>query len=756
MHDDPTLPLNHEQLAAPDLALARDSWGPFKLLARVGSGGFGEVYRAWDPSLEREVALKLLLPGPAGTQQTEAQYKAMLREARTLAAIQHPNIVHVYGIDRHDNRVGFWTDFVKGRTLSSLLATQGPYGYREAALIALDLTRALSAVHRANILHRDIKPGNIMREEGGRILLMDFGLSTLPHLETSVAGTPNYMAPELWRGDPATVQTDIYALGVLLFYLVTGETPVKLNGLTPTQILAAVQHPTPLMDLRSDLPESFLRTVSTAIAPDPAKRFSSAGQLAAALAESLGTAAPVEILTSPAPHAAPTSKPWRNRALRNAVVAVVLVFAAWESGFMRRFLHLQPEKPTNFTLSLKPAPASAAMGANVSDEYLKAQDLLQHSYLDANLAAAVTGFQSVLAKDPNNALALSGLGTAYFAQYRNSGDQTLLDQGRGAIDKALQLDSTLAPAYATLARMESMAGHTDLASQQARKAIQLDPRNSAGYSALAAAYDDQGKYGDAIATIQKAIDLAPENSMWLVSLGNYYLDNDDSKNAATTWQKAIDLDGQNVAALYDLGIVEMRSDQLSQARANFNKVLQIESDADSYNSLATISLLEGNYSDAVTMDKKALSLNPQSYQAWGNLAGAYAWSGDHVNALENYKKAIDLAKIQNTKAPDDAGLTANLANYYASTGDATHGLPLIRKALALSPDDSRISYVAGESYELLGQRDKAIPLVSKAIAAGYQPTLFQRSPEMASLRGDPGFHAALVQAKSAKAVDTAK
>ena len=130
MHDDPTLPLGDSPSPAAGVPALRDAWGPFRLLARVGSGGFGEVYRAWDPNLEREVALKLLLPGAVGG---DEEYKAMLREARAMASVMHTNIVHVYGIDRHDDRVGFWTDFIKGKTLSALLGVQGPFGYREAA-----------------------------------------------------------------------------------------------------------------------------------------------------------------------------------------------------------------------------------------------------------------------------------------------------------------------------------------------------------------------------------------------------------------------------------------------------------------------------------------------------------------------------------------------------------------------------------------------------------------------------------------------
>ena len=207
---------------------AGQKWGQFELLERVGRGSFGEVYRAWDPSLERELGLKILLPRSADE---AVQYEELLREARALAAVRHANILPIYGVDRHDGRVGFWTDFVHGKTLAALVREQGPFGYRETALIGLDVTKALSAVHRAGLVHRDIKAENVMREEGGRILLMDFGLSALATRQQELAGSPRYMAPELFRGAEASVASDIYAVGVLLFFLVRGTIPVWASQL---------------------------------------------------------------------------------------------------------------------------------------------------------------------------------------------------------------------------------------------------------------------------------------------------------------------------------------------------------------------------------------------------------------------------------------------------------------------------------------------------------------------------------------------
>jgi serine/threonine protein kinase/Tfp pilus assembly protein PilF len=765
MNEDLTLPLSDDPTgmqnsSAPRPApqpLQRDTWGGFKLLARVGYGSFGEVYRAWDPNLEREIALKLLLPGTAGEahsappsdKEHDKEYKATLREARALASVQHTNIVRVYGIDRHDGRVGFWTDFIHGKTLSVLIGAQGPFGYREAALIALDVARALSAVHRAGILHRDIKAENVMREDGGRILLMDFGLSTLPQRQTNIAGTPNYMAPELFRGEPASIASDIYAMGALLYFLVTGTHSALLGGLTPEQATAAIARRTPLMDLRSDLPESFLRTVSTAMDLDPAKRYASAGQLSQALAECLGTAVPIDASGSVS---APQPKPNRTRLWAGlSFAAVVLIAATFAIG------------PGRIRHWLNPEATSVPLGASTSvyDEYDKAEALLQKSYKDANVAEAITIFNKIPKQDPTFALAQAGLGSAYFAQYRNNkADAKLLAKAKSATALALQMDHNLALAYVTSSQIEAEAGNADVAFDQAQKATKLQPRSADAHGALAEVYISQGRTEDAIAEVQKSIDIAPLDSRWPVRLGNYLFAAGRFKDSAKQLEHAVELDPQNTTALYDLGIACMHMNQLEEARTNFEKVLAFGPDADSYKALGQVFMMEGKYPRAIETEKKAISLNSQDPQNWANLGSAYLWSGDRERSLDSYRNAIRFAEAERATTPNDPVLLIDLANDYASVGDAANSLRLISQALALSSEDMRVAYFAGESYELLGQRSKAIPLISQALAEGYQSNLFERSPELASLRADPVFQVALVtakeRAKQHTTVDSAK
>ena len=372
----------------------------------------------------------------------------------------------------------------KGKTLSAILGDHGPYGYREAALIGLDVTRALSAVHRAGLLHCDIKPENVMREEGGRILLMDFGLSTLPQRGDRIGGTPNYMAPELLRGQPPSVASDLHAVGVLLYFLVTGAHPVKLSGLTLAEAAEASQHRTPLVDYRADLPDSFIRVVNRAIDLDPAKRFSSAGQMAEALAECVGvssapTAAVAVAVPAPAANAVIQAKEKnrdKEKKPRTTLQKVGLALIAL--AFV-----VKSEWPKHESAAEKPPTPPIAGAPGSSDRYLKAQALLVQSYKDSNVAAAVDQFEQLTRADPKYALGWAGLSYGHYVQYAKSHDEKLLDDAKAEAKQALALDDETAQADVTLARLAALAGQNSVAMDFANDAIDADPTNADAYRA---------------------------------------------------------------------------------------------------------------------------------------------------------------------------------------------------------------------------------------------------------------------------------
>jgi eukaryotic-like serine/threonine-protein kinase len=747
MNEDPTIPIGEltpptlggrEDVPAAAAAAAESApgaaWGSFTLLARVGHGGFGEVYRAWDPHLQREVALKLLLPGAVGG---EAEYEAMLREARALASVHHPNIVPVHGIDRHDGRVGFWTDFVRGKTLSVLVREQGTFGAREAALIGLDVTRALSAVHRAGLLHRDIKAENVMREEGGRILLMDFGLSALEQRQTNIAGTPNYMAPELFDGGKSTVATDIYAVGVLLYFLVAGDYPIHLGGLTTREAIDAFPRRKPLMDLRPDLPESLLRTVSTAMDMDPAKRFQSAGQLANAMAESLGTHAPVEV--SVASEQRLGRKPAAKWMFAGLLTLTVIVGAslAWYGT------RGKPSRDAN-------AADSSATGA-MTDEFQKGQKLLMRSYKEADLAEAVKAFQSVLAKDKNNALAEARLGAAYLAQYGYAHDPKLLDMATDASQGAIKLNPDLAAPYITLASIAALQGQTQLATQYLQTAKDKEPNSPDVHGARGELYEAQGKPKEALDEYKQAAILDPDDWRWPMSLGVAEFRQGNIEEAIRQLRIAAQKAPENAVAFYDLSIVHRQMGQMEEARKEMQRALDLDPTARKYAAMGSLLLLEGNYEQAAEMEKKAIALNSNSREAYEDLGAAYAWSGTHrEDKIRAYRNAIALEEAERAQRPHDATLLANLADDYAEIGDAEKSTTLAMQALALAPDDPEVNYKAGDAFETLGQRSQAITLIAKALASGYNTYEFEHNPRLSSLRGDPNFVRMLNELKQKK------
>lgn len=176
-----------------------NSWGPLRILEHVGRGTFGDVYRAWDSRLDREVALKILRHRD---REGDAHASTVIQEGRLLARVRHANVVTVYGAERIGGQVGVWMEFIHGKTLEQELRDQGPFAVDRVIGIGMELCGALSTVHRAGLIHRDVKAHNVMRDGDGRLVLTDFGAGceledTPDGLARELAGTPLCAAPEV-------------------------------------------------------------------------------------------------------------------------------------------------------------------------------------------------------------------------------------------------------------------------------------------------------------------------------------------------------------------------------------------------------------------------------------------------------------------------------------------------------------------------------------------------------------------------------
>lgn len=318
------------------------AWAHLKILARLGSGGFGDVYHAWDTNLGRDVALKLLRPRPGRTLRPES----VLKEGQQLARVSHPNIVAVYGAQEIAGRVGIWGELLHGRTLADIIEREGPMSAKEACLCGEAICRALAAAHRQGVLHRDVKAQNVMREKGGRIVLMDFGLG----LDVSdadealrLAGSPAYMGPELFRGERPSPQSDVYSLGVLLFFLVTGTVPVTGRSLEEIADKHRRGERRRLQDLRGDLPDRFVRLVDRALAPNPSERFETCGELQSLLVIAGDSVTPVA---------------GRRSQLSSWLIAAAIVVAVVFGAVAAEWLRPAVSGPAAVTATIEPPPGA--------------------------------------------------------------------------------------------------------------------------------------------------------------------------------------------------------------------------------------------------------------------------------------------------------------------------------------------------------------------------------------------------------------
>lgn len=649
-------------------------WGQFRDLKRIGGGGFGAVYRAWDTQLHREVALKLLLPRNGQTDEADA-----VQEARMMARVRHPGIVPVYGVAVSGGRVGFWSELVDGPSLAAVVRDSGPLGPRAAANAVAELCKAVSAMHATGILHRDIKAENVLRDSNGRILLTDFGLSRDPETKF-FGGTRDYMAPELLKGYPHTPASDVYALGVLLCVLATGKFP----------------------DSKPTLPRGLAEIVSRAHAAQPETRYGSAQGMQVALEAWLATA---------------PSRTKRSRGLWIAAMGGVLLLAAvlW--------------------FSLRGASRTA------TNLYDQAHTLMQRRDRSANVLKAAELLGDAVKADPKFALAHAELATALWEQYRRSRDPKLRDQAVSEVERAVALDSESAAVFAVAGRIHAGTGKRALAASDFGRALKLDERNADVYRELGQLYDAEGRDADAERAFQKAIDLDPDNWLNFDWRGKWLLARGRLEEAEKDFQHELRIAPDNAWAHIQLGRMRMDQDRLNDARAELQQAIRLAPDEpNAYTNFGFLLMQEGKFDDAANQFAHETQLTPSRYLPWGNLASATQFSGKGIQrARPIYLKAIQLARIAHRENPSDSLLTATLGGYEAAAGDRNAALDSLGQAVARAPQNAAVLLNAGEGYEILGMRAKAIPLVEEALRRGYPVRIVKQSPDLAQLLSDVKF-----------------
>ena len=719
-------------------------WGPLILRGTIGQGHFGTVYLAWDDTLERQVALKLL--------RNTARAGEIIQEGRLLARVRHPNVVTVYGVDRHDGLVGLWMEFVDGLTLAGVVAARGALDPVEATSIGIDLCRAVGAVHKAGLVHRDIKAHNVMREGSGRIVLMDFGAGELRMERSgagSAAGTPLYLAPELFDGGPATIASDVYSMGVLLFHLVTSRYPVE--GETLEQIAAAqARHERfHVGDLRPDLPDSFASIVQRALDRDPARRYRTCDEMQRDLMD-----AAQQFGTPPVPAAA------LDRSRRTASIAVL------------PFANLGPDRDVEYLASgladelltglgrvpgLRVASRTSAAHAALAEPDVRG--LCRRLGVDAVIEGTVrkSGDQVRI-----TAQLVSGIDGCHLwsdGYHKEVGDvfavvddiaRSVVDRLKVSLAEGLRrplidrhTQNTRAYEYYLKGRFywtRRYHGGLVAALEHFKKAIEEDAGYALAFAGLADAYAFIGVYAvqrprlalaQAIAAAERALAIDPNlpeahTSLAFIKMGDDW----DFASAARGFARALELDPQlAVTRIYYSWLLVLQGD-IASAMAQVAAAQEIEPLSPLVNSGAGHTLyLARRYDEAVTACEKSLEIDPSFILGTHVIGMCRALQGRLPEALEYGERAVSMSG----RAPFYLGV---LGHYHARCGNHERVRAILQELEAMAAARYVPPHCQSFIYAGLNDLEQAFAWQAKAQDDGASP-FYYVSPLIDNLKADP-------------------
>ncbi len=712
--------------------------GPYKLSEPLGSGGMGEVWKALDTRLDREVALKFLRQDTVGD---PVRRERFIREAKAASALNHPGIVTIYEIDRRDGLDYIAMELVRGKSLADLI-DEGPVPVDRAIELAIAIAEALSKAHRANIIHRDIKPGNLMVSGDGYLKVLDFGLAKLyqplepisPDADTLTAaqpltqagvgmGTPGYMPPEQVLGDAVDARADVFSTGVVLYEMLTASRPFA----GPT--LAAVMRKVltgPPSDLPADLPRAgdLQAVLGRCLAKSPEERYRDAGELLADLKrlQSGERIAPPRVKPPPlAQSAGKGAVPWRRVALLAALAIGLSGGAVWLA------MRDQGEAPA-------PQDSPTAL-------YQQARADLIRFDRKGNLERAIESLEKVLARQPANAGAFAALGEAYARRNASGRDPQWVRLALESARRAVELNPDLAAAHTSLGIALMEDGKQAEAAASLERALELDPRSWLACLSLGRARQQAGKSDEAERLFRKAADLDSSNWLPPAELGTFQYRKALYDEAIRSWEKAVALTPDNVRVLRSLAAAYHMLDRYEDAASTLQKALELDPSAPVWSNLGTARFFQGQYLAAATAMEKAVELNPNNYLYWGNLGDAYRWApGKKDRAPEAFTRAIQLVQAAIRRTPGDAEPKASLAVYFAKRADPEKAKAQVEQLMALPKPGPGVLFKCGLAAELSGDRARALQLIESALAAGYSMREVAREPELVNLRADARYH----------------
>ncbi len=756
--------------------------GRFEIVRCLGSGGMGDVYEAMDRELLQRIALKTIRPDIARDAAVLARFKKEVQLARRVSGAHVCRIHELFVVPPTATTQGscFLTmEFLEGITLAEKIHLSGPIAWREAQQIATAICAGLSAIHEAGVIHRDLKTRNIMMTPRGArecAVVMDFGLAR--ELEPTkldnqagmtrpgaVLGTPEYMAPEQFEGAEVTRATDVYALGVVLYELVTGKQPFAAS----TPFAAAVRRgrrPQAASTLQPGLPRRWDATISKCLEYQPGQRYQSAGEVAQALSRktpdfasfprkwSKSVAAGISplllpfLLLIPAMRERVQGMLYANPQKHIAVLPFVSTGGNAENqaladGLMdalsgrlsnlsspNQSLWVVPTSEIRDHEVSSPSSARRKCGATIVVQGTMAQN---NNTLHVNLAVIDTTKPRQI-----GALELEAK-TGDLATLENDavvGIARLIDVPAGDAGGEGKRQSASPAAYENylkalgyLQRYDK-TGNLDLAISELRAAIKTDPKFALAYASLGESYrlkykldQDPDWLKTADANARKAAELDAQSPAVYVTLAKIHQSSGHNELALQELRHALELNPRDADAVSGLAHAYDTAGRANEAEASYKRAINLRPDYwDGYEDLGTFYDRHGKSVEAIGQYERAIQLSPDNAQLYLNLGGAYINSGDSklmAKAEITLKKAISLD-------PTYAAY-ANLAYLYSIQGQRANAVAAAEKAVQLKQSDYVAWAILADAYEWMGAKDKVtwarakmVPLVLQAIELNPQ------------------------------------
>jgi tetratricopeptide (TPR) repeat protein len=722
----------------------------YEIAERLGAGGMGEVWRAVDPRLQREVAIKIL---PARGGEESREHERFVREARATSALVHPNIITIHEINAADGLDFIVMEYVRGEPLSEALV-RGPLTVARAVEYAIQIADALKVAHEAGIVHRDLKPGNIMISSSGVVKVVDFGIAKRVALEghedvgtTSAPltamgvsiGTPTYMSPEQALGDAVDSRSDLFSFGIVLYEMLAGQRPFEST--TRLGLVRQIVHdpPRPLHAVAPYVPNALVTIVDRCLVKEPAGRYASVATLLAELrrvAAQLPSkeADPSEAATQLlAPAVAPRrTMPLRAVAAAAAIMLVVIVSWAWGPSL----LQWRRTGPS-------PRPSVADAAASPQELYNDATDRLRFYYREGNVDAAIKLLNRALALKSPYPIAEARLSAAYWRKNFVSADPEWQKRALAHAERAVAGNDQLAVAHIARGTALMLAGRVDEAAAAYQKAETLDPTNWELLCRLADLAVVRKDSGAAERFFRRATESGPREWEAHGYLGTFLYGAGRYADAMASFEKMRELAPDNARGYSNLAAVYYQLGRTDESAAVLQRAIESATTPDSltYSNLGTYLYFQGKYPEAERAFDEAVKLNANAYLRWGNRGDAVRMtSPDSEKMHESYRRAIQLARHELTKRPNDANTRSSLALYLMRDGQPKEALAEIEPVLSQADLRGSVLFKGALVMELAGQRERSLRLLGQALDAGYQLREIAAEPDLVNLRGDPEYH----------------